>query len=336
MKKLVRFGDIHFSALNTWNIDAGERFLKWFEKEDFGDKQDLELCLAGDISEKDTNPGIVIDQMIRFFNLCKQKFSKTYVCLGNHDRKLYHGEEQHNCMFLRNDQDICIIEQETSLVTPNGFEVLFLPHKKVENFVSLSKYYTDKAQELMSLSKNGIYDTIVGHFQIKSNTGKFSFLEGVDISKYKTHSWSIGHIHIRIDEKYLGSVWPNNVDEQNTKLPRGYKVLDENKVDTHVCIPTDFLEYKTIKFGQDLESDGNVVYTIEDAPSVKEAEEKYNSFNVRQISHMSQVSVDTDAEIEKSSLLDVQRDYKKLFDDMIRELNIDVSRSIYAYIQTLF
>jgi hypothetical protein len=51
---------------------------------------------------------------------------------------------------------------------------------------------------------------------------------------------------------------------------------------------------------------------------------------------MSQVSVDTDAEIEKSSLLDVQRDYKKLFDDMIRELNIDVSRSIYAYIQTLF
>ena len=79
MKKIVSFGDIHFSSIQEWSYEAGEHFIEWFENTDFGPKEELEFLFAGDIGQKDVNPGKVIDQMDRLFNSASKKSKWTHI-----------------------------------------------------------------------------------------------------------------------------------------------------------------------------------------------------------------------------------------------------------------
>lgn len=130
MSKVLCFGDVHFSSINAWNYKAGEYFIDWFEHENFGNKDDIEMIFVGDIAERDVNPGNVVDQMWRLFASASSKAKAVYVVCGNHDKKLYHDIEQHSLKFLTNLPNVHVFEKETELVTENGYNVLVLPGKQ--------------------------------------------------------------------------------------------------------------------------------------------------------------------------------------------------------------
>lgn len=329
MSKFFSFGDIHFSCMNKWNYDAGNNFIKWFENYDFGPKEECEIAFAGDISERDLNPGKVIDQMDRFFELCSLKFASTYICMGNHDKKLYRGEEQHALMFLENKPNIYIAEDETVFTTKNGFNILMLPHQRLETETVNDRYNSiaDKFQEE--------YDVIMGHWQIKSLEGPLSFLDGVDITKYKAKQWAIGHIHTRDRQEYIGSVWPNNVSEQFTKYPRCYKVIDSETGCSEVFIP-EFLHYETLVYGEPIpeqKENCTYVYTISSCANEKQAREKYPEVYIRGIESrnkvdMSNITSDSDADGFNIALM-------KSFDNMLTELDVPVSRTAYSMVKKI-
>ena len=202
MKRLCGFGDVHFSAMNPWNIKAGNNFLDWFEKQDFGPKEDTESIWAGDIAEKDINPGIVIAQMNRLFESCEKKFKHTYVVVGNHDKKLYHDVLQYSLMFLEGNPAFTVINTPQAITSKNNFKILALPHLHATETgsLSLSDFYT---KYLKQFSKNENWDVVCGHWNIQETDSDGFMSDGVDISpiKDKVHCWMLGHIHKRVREE---------------------------------------------------------------------------------------------------------------------------------------
>lgn len=336
------FGDVHFSSINPWNEQAGENFIRWFDKQDFGDKNEIEALFAGDISERDTNPGKVIDQMWRLFNIASKKFRKVHVCVGNHDKKLYHNNEQHSLIFLSNFENVIVYEKETIINTDTGYKVLMLPWQRMEDVsVTLTDYYNNLSSEFTEPT----YDVVIGHWQIKEQRGLSWMQDGVDISKFKAKCYAIGHVHTRIRDEYLGSVFPNSVSEQNDSYPRGYKVY-ENGVESFVTIPK-FLKYVEIKYGdtpKPEEPGCAYTYVITNCSTEIEAKEKYPTLAVRGIERpQSNILVGTQVNVEcgaeGDSIQNITSTYitdlTKAFSDMVRETNLTISRTTFSYVKNL-
>ena len=333
MKRFICFGDIHFSSINIWNFEAGEHFIKWFESQDFGNPDDIEFGFVGDIAERDTNPGNVVDQMDRFFNIVSKKAKHTYIIVGNHDKKLYHDIEQHSLVFLQKHKNITVYEKETVETTENGFKILFLPHQRIQG-TSLHEYYDSLGEEWTKPH----YDAILGHWNIKEEKGLAWTQQGVDLSRFNATCMCIGHVHNRTRDEYIGSIWPNNVDEYNPNRSRGYKVLNEDRTVEFVTMP-DFLKYQTIELGDPAPAkDENcaVVYTVKNCVSELEAEEKYPGLNIRGIereslfSNTDKVDVTTDG-ISTAFLTDPA----EALDEMIKEMNLTVNRTVYNDLKKL-
>lgn len=326
MKKFYVFGDVHFSSINQWHYDAGENFIKWFEEHDFGDPSEIEAAFVGDIAERDTNPGNVVEQMDRLFNSASRKFRKTYVGMGNHDKKLYHDAEQHSLKFLGNKPNVEVIEEPTAITTPNGFKLLMLPWVRT-NGLTIGDYYSRLDPKL----KNDSYDVLVGHWNIKEEKGLAWMKEGVDISGFNTKMFAIGHIHNRIRDEYVGSVFPNNVSEQDGKK-KGYKVLDENRKETFEEMPC-FLEYVTVKCGEPVpERKPNCAYSyvVSDCDSMAQAREQYPDIVIRSIERKATA-------IQNNSQLTMSREGNnkllksptEAFNDMIKENGLQLGRKTY-------
>lgn len=332
MKRFICFGDVHFSSINPWNFEAGEHFIEWFKSHDFGDPNEVEFGFVGDIAERDTNPGNVVDQIDRLFSLCSQKGKHTYIAIGNHDKKLYHDIEQHSLVFLAKYKNISVLEKETVVNTDNGFKVLFLPWQRILG-QNINDYYDSLGEEWTSPH----YDIIVGHWQIKSEDGPNWKREGVDISRFDVTCKCIGHIHNRIRDEYIGSIFPNNIDEYDPSHSRGYKVLNEDRVETYEELP-DFLKYETLEFGEtpaEPTKDCAVVYTVKNCVSELEAQEKYPNIFIRGIERETlfgkdSVNVSTDA----ISNLQVTDPFAA-FEEMIKEMGLQVNRTVYSDIKAI-
>lgn len=338
MSKICSFGDVHFSSINQWNSEAGENFIDWFDKEDFGPKDETELVFVGDIAERDTNPGDVIDQMYRLFNLASKKAKHVYVCMGNHDKKLYHDKEQHSLKFLSNFPNITVYETETAITTENGYKVLMLPWQRMVDGITLHDYYnTSLPKELTDTE----YDLVVGHWNIKEEKGLQWMQEGVDLKKFKTKSFAIGHIHLRTRDEYVGSVFPNSVAEQNDCYPRGYKVYENGK-ESFVEMPR-FLKYVTIKYGESIperEPNCAYAYVISECNTEAEAKEKYPEIQVRGIERPASTARNIDVNsVESSELSSITTNYitdlPNAFCDFIKETGTTLSRPTFTLIKNL-
>ena len=79
MSNVNFFGDIHFSSMNPWNKVAGDNFINWFKERFKNENKQNYIVFDGDIFEKDTNPGLVIDQAQNLFMFCNLVFKKTFV-----------------------------------------------------------------------------------------------------------------------------------------------------------------------------------------------------------------------------------------------------------------
>jgi hypothetical protein len=254
MSKLVGFGDIHLSGYPRWHLEAGQRFIDWVKATDFGPKSDTELVLTGDVTNRDVLSGVVIDQLIELFDVLTSKFRHTWVCMGNHEPKRWHGEVQHPMMFLKNRADVTVVVKEERVTSKLGFKVLFMPYQRIIG-KSIEAYYNE-LPAVLTLP----YDAIVGHFAVKD---EFLYKDGVDISGLTTKAWFLGHIHNRPSPEYLGSVYPVALGEDVCKYPRIYRVLNSDGKVTDVELPV-FLEYKTITYPDKPVQNPNVttVYTI--------------------------------------------------------------------------
>ena len=56
-KRLFILGDTHFSNERDWDLESFEKFIDWFSKYDFGNKEECELLQLGDLTEKSKNAG---------------------------------------------------------------------------------------------------------------------------------------------------------------------------------------------------------------------------------------------------------------------------------------
>ena len=323
MKQSLYFGDVHLSALNPYNTEAGENFLKWFEEYDFGVKEDLEAFFAGDITERDVNPGTVIAQLVRMLQICHEKFARTYIVLGNHDKKLYKGAVQHSLMFVEDTWDnIFIIEDLQEIKTPNGFKVLCMPHRYNEDFCKrYNEYIADHADDF--------YNAVVGHFYISESYGG----DFVDISKLKNiQLHAIGHVHTRISKSYLGSLWPNSASEDYTPLPRAVQVLSEDGKNTEILLPA-FLRFIKVDYPLPLPSEEcTTVYIINNA-SLEDAKEKYPNVKYIKVGKpkVEEVSVTS---MDNQSV-DNSKKNSEYFNDMINDLNLKISRASYRTIMNI-
>lgn len=340
MSKVICFGDVHFSSINTWNYKAGEHFIKWFEQENFGNKDEIEMIFVGDIAERDVNPGNVVDQMWRLFESASHKAKSVYVVCGNHDKKLYHDIEQHSLKFLTNLPNVHVFEKETELVTENGYEILVLPWQaKSSEGITLHDYYNKLSENY----KDKTYDIITGHWNIRETTGPAWAQDGVDLTNLHAKCYAIGHIHLRIRDEYIGSIFPNSIAEQNDSYPRGYKIY-ENGQESFKLMPR-FLKYVTLKLGDELPNEDtncSYAYIITNCNTEVEAKEKYPDVCIKGIERVptrittnTQVCTDGDA-VDLSQFSNTYiSDLPKAFAEMIKESGITVSRSTYSLVNSV-
>jgi DNA repair exonuclease SbcCD nuclease subunit len=340
LSKILCFGDVHFSSINAWNFQAGEHFIDWFTNEDFGNKDDIEMIFVGDIAERDVNPGNVVDQMWRLFSSASSKAKAVYVVCGNHDKKLYHDIEQHSLKFLTNLPNVYVFEKETELVTENGYNVLVLPWQaKSAEGITLHDYYNKLSENY----KDKTYDIVTGHWNIKETTGPAWAQDGVDLTNYHAKCYAIGHIHLRLRDEYIGSIFPNSIAEQNDSYPRGYKVY-ENGTESFIRIPR-FLKYVTLKLGEELpEEDKNCAYSyiITDCNTEVEAKERYPNINIKGIERVpTRITTSTEVGTEDGTV-DISQfsnsyisDLPKSFAEMIKESGITVSRATYSLVRSV-
>lgn len=267
---LYIFGDLHLSAMNPWNYTVCEKFISWFEKwtEQLED-ENAEILWLGDITEKDVNPGDVIDQEYRIFSICSKRFKKTYVIMGNHDLKLYRQKAQHSLKFLRNFENVQVIENPCTIESCNT-KVRCLPHIRVQG-QTLFEYYSD-----MEFTDD--VDLTVGHWNFFDP--QKSYEGGVKLDKMRSKTFCLGHIHIRVDPIYTGSVFPNKVSEEGERV---YKVFDSGKLVEEVTLPT-FIKYETLEYPKPapVYRDSVIrVYTITGISNLTTAKSFYKDLNIR-------------------------------------------------------
>lgn len=324
---LYVFGDIHLSAMNPWNHDVGENFIKWFEQfcktevqKDAGERNILWL---GDITEKDVNPGDVVDQEYRIFKLCSDYFANTFVIMGNHDLKLYKKKAQHSLKFLRNLPNVKIIENPQD-ITVNNMKVRMLPHVRVEG-KSLSDYYSQMCFRTDA-------DLTVGHW-CKLNP-LAPHMGGVDISNMRSKMFCLGHIHTRIEDCYTGSIYANKSTEVGERV---YKMFDNGAEVGCGIIPT-FLDYRTVVYPNEPDVSltnpyMSIVFDVEGVNSIQQARIQYPGIYVR-----GTVKKKIDKEITqniKSSDVFLYKNNLQAYNDWLKETQYPIGRRAAAMISEL-
>ncbi len=324
------FGDIHFSSMNEWSHDIGEYFLNWFKTRFANENKTNYAIFLGDIAEKDSNPGDVIDQMFKLFDFCSSHFKKTYVLMGNHDLKYFRSHTlQTSLKFLRNFDNVEVIDKICA-ITIEDKNILCLPHLYTEDN-NLARYYNNYDWAGNNLLNN-TYQLVIGHWTIKDESVIF-YKNGVDISKIPvkfentpTPSGILcGHIHNRPIKDYIGSIWPANTKELECNFPRCFIKWGDTWEEE--LLP-EFVKYETIEYGAELSHQNDCVhlYTIDNAPSESDAKRKYNTFYIKGIKRAKKNKNVQDATTSIAEVGSLDISDLDLLNEMIKEKKIVVSR----------
>lgn len=329
-------GDIHFSAMNTWNKEVGDKFLKYFFKKFENEKQTNTIIFLGDIAEKDTNPGSVIEQMNSLAMFCNDHFKITYFLMGNHDMKLYKGQLQHCLMFLDNFPNIKVLDK-IQIIQIDDKEILALPHLRTSG-VTLEQFYNSFDYSTLKPKKDR-FDVAIGHWTAKIDNNKLC-QNGVDLSLIPAKNFVLGHIHNRIIPQYCGSCWPNKsneMEDSSTKYKRGIQIWDtDNDVWYENPWPI-FLSYENIEYPNKIpESDNDYirVFTVYNIKNKQIAIDYYQGYNIKNV--FSQKDTSTKNEIEKTDInIFLFKNNKDAFASMIKEQNLSVPRQVIKIITDL-
>lgn len=319
------FGDVHFSAMNPWNRDVADVFIRWFEKE-FGDshKEDS-LWMLGDLADSAVNGGFVIEKMFHFVSYAASRFSKVYILMGNHDVKLIRSISQSAVSFLNEIDNVEVIDKPREITSLSGLKVLCLPHMRLSNGKSIADYYNSSDYSQWMSSQRA--DVCIGHVAIKDD---FIFKDELDIDRIPADIKIFGHIHTRSRKEYIGSVWPCKDSEVETKHPRCYMVIDKDKNIKEVKLPV-FLTYKTVEYPEEAKAEEGVVtvFIVDGLQSLAEARSFYKDVYVKSVSKKLQTSKES-SNLKQEVDLKVFRSSKEALDSAIAEQKISVSRPVYS------
>jgi hypothetical protein len=322
MKAIYGLGDIHLAGYPEWNMLVGDNFIKWLDSFYFGDKKETEVILTGDVTSKDLLPGLIIDQLYRLIEVLERKFSHIYICIGNHDLKMWHGKLQHPLIAIGKRQQVTVIEKHGVVKTDLGFNVLFLPFQKLIGN-TCEDFYNSMPETEFTIP----YDVIVGHFAKKD---AFFYKKGVDTNLFTARSWFLGHIHNRPEKEYLGSIFPLNPTEEKCKYPRCIKKVTKEDVE-EIELPK-FLTYKTIAYPDKPIVDTSTieVYTIKNCPTKIAAQEYYKELFIR--------GVEKEKEDSKTITTTTDKTFKtnqEAFDSWITDSETKISRPLYKLVSTM-
>ena len=283
--KVFSLGDVQFQALNAWNYELGNRFLDWFEGLEV--PEDSYFVQLGDMTEKDSNPGDVVRQLERFFAICTKKFKKSFVLVGNHDLKKYHGKLQISFAFAEEKGKIDVVK-DFSVLDAGGISILAMPHV-MKPGLTVTEYYNSLGEAgYAAMLPKGLdeFDLCVGHWQKQGKEDDPQWLRyGVDISAIPAKAFSIGHIHDRPFPEYQGSAWPLKISEEQTAFPRAIGVFGKGGLEREIAIPK-FCEYCRVEYPSKIvdPDDGVVrIYTVDGCPNMTAAQELYRGSHIRSI-----------------------------------------------------
>ena len=230
-------GDLHLRDDHTYFSKASEDFLNWFQNWGRNEKENT-LILAGDLVESSLLSGNVaeyLERLIKYSN-----FNSIHICVGNHDKRKYHNDDQLAYEFFKNKANIYIYEKATETVI-EGKKVLFLPYFLGLNGIgkTMSEYYGE-----ISTNKyfTNDYDLVVGHFcgDDASLWGGSDCVPNLD--KINTKKLILGHIHTRgyKPSVYIGSVFACKKNENDNT--RSALVLDNDEwIEERLPVFTEFL-----------------------------------------------------------------------------------------------
>lgn len=269
-------GDIHFRDDHIYFSKASEDFLEWFQNWGRNTKENT-LILAGDLVEASLLSGNVAEYLERFAKY--SNFSSIHICVGNHDKRKYHNDDQLAYEFFKNKVDIHIYEKPTEL-TIEGKSVLILPYFVGLNCLgkTMREYYGDIYRN-EDFSNN--YDLVVGHFC----GDDVSFFGGADcvpnLDKINTKKLILGHIHTRATKPsvYIGSVFAckktENDDTRSALILDGDTWIEER-------LPV-FTEFITVTYPNPLPETKALtpIYTILNCKSEAIALSKYPNIYVK-------------------------------------------------------
>lgn len=268
---IVSLGDLHFRADYPWFRNSAESFLEWFETWTLNNSNNT-LILLGDIVDKSINGGIVIDYIERLVN--SSNFLEIYIVAGNHDFKRVNGVYQLAYDFLNRRNNVHIIREMVDIEIED-MTCLFLPHLvPTVKIPAPSKYYSD-----LYKSRKTKADIVFGHIQDKSFPGE----SVANLDKLANHI-CLGHIHVRVNSSYLGSVFPQNYSENGERICRIYKASGKRvAIDVQDEVLPTFLDFKTIEYGGDVVKDNalNSVYVIHNCPPDHLLDSKYDNIYIR-------------------------------------------------------
>lgn len=343
MRQTFVIGDLHFADSRPWDIESFEKFIKWFENYDFQcSKEESELILLGDCTEKATNTGRPIDMLTRFTKLALAKFSNIIVIGGNHDVKEDNeGHFQYSTQYLSHLGDVKLVYDEEIFTTKQGLVVKALPHKKTIS--SLEDYYNN---ELPKSFYDADCDLIVGHCGLFDSD--YPYIAGVKLSKFKYKYAAFGHIHQRygqMKEAYTGSVMPFRKSEETTSLPRcikRYSQTDTGLVCSEIPIPM-FRTYKRIDFNNEKPSvrkySSDAVYVYEIMNCNDKAILASLSKDYYIIAGKSTMALKADANGESEKITSVAglifKDKKDAFHQMMQNMNYHFKRSTVSIVTNL-
>ena len=329
MGKVYFFGDVHFSAMHPWLIDAGNKFIDWFKNEYKNCNEDYAIFL-GDVTDKHVNPGGVIKQAFKLFEYCDKTFKKTYVLTGNHDKKLYRDIVQNSLQFLECFDNVHVIEEIEKIVIENH-TILAMPHLRTN--ISLNDYYTN--YDWASWAKeNGICDVGIGHWARRSPEFQFS-KSGVDTTQVPARKWVVGHIHTRPSPEYTGSIWPCNPNEQDCNYPRCVKEWDlASNSWIEKPLPV-FLRYEEVSYPESItlkEDDPVRVFTVNGIKNKSEAEAFYKNIYIRDVNR---AMTNKDVVAASSDDIFLYKDNKEALKAMIDETKMTISENALKIIDEI-
>jgi DNA repair exonuclease SbcCD nuclease subunit len=333
------FGDVHFSSMNAWSHDIGDCFINWFKAKFINENKTNYIIFLGDITEKDSNPGDVVDQMYKLFEFCNNHFKQTYILMGNHDLKLFRGHTlQTSLKFLNNFKDVEVIDSVKGISIENK-NILCIPHVS-SGEVTVENYYNK--YDWSEIAKSGIkYNLAIGHWIIKDENN-IRYRYGVDTTRIPLDLSNspieggvlCGHIHNRPYKYYIGSIWPAKVDETKCNFPRCFIKWSDTWEEE--LLP-DFVKFDVINYGDEISFQNDCVhlYIIQNAPSEGDARRKYAGFYIKSV-QMQRKNKDVQAaSTSTEDFLGLDMDDWDLFLEMVKEKNLVVSRKAFKIMEEL-
>lgn len=270
---IVVFGDIHFSDERPWSYSVGKEINKYFKQECIDNNEKNVGLFLGDITEKVHISPLVYELLFEF--LSSLKFKKTYILMGNHDKKKKRGKIISPLSFLQMDDspypNIQVISEPTKL-EEEGIPIICLPFKGQSEDENMAEYEAGLDPSWYEMKA-----LVVGHFSDTTNTVIKDSL--INLSKFKGEI-VLGHIHNPISGHYIGAVVPNSVSEKGMR--RFYRVYDSYNKFTPKEIPS-LSDYVDISFPKPLTKPSTriPIYTIYNCQSYESAQKMYPDIFIR-------------------------------------------------------